>query len=74
MRTGFIGLGNIGGRCARHVLAAGHELTVADLDDAARARLVDAGATAAASAATVVHALVGSPPASRSNDLARIIT
>ena len=43
MRFGFIGLGNISGRCARHVLAAGHELTVADLDEAACARLAKAG-------------------------------
>ena len=34
MRVGFIGLGNISGRCARHVLAAGHELMVNDLDEA----------------------------------------
>lgn len=34
MRVGFIGLGNIGSRCVRHVLLAGHELTVTDLVEA----------------------------------------
>ncbi len=72
MRVGFIGLGNIGGRCARRVLAVGHELTVADLDEAACARLVEAGATAAGSAAgvaatsEVVVLSLPSPEASRS--------
>ncbi|MXW62273.1 MAG: NAD(P)-dependent oxidoreductase [Acidimicrobiaceae bacterium] len=71
MRVGFIGLGNIGGRCARHVLAAGHELTVADLDDSACRRLVEAGATAAvdpagvAEVSDVVLLSLPSPEASR---------
>ena len=56
MRIGFIGLGNIGGRCARHILAAGHELTVADLDESARQRLVEAGANAVEEPAGVAEA------------------
>ncbi|WP_420620094.1 NAD(P)-dependent oxidoreductase [Candidatus Poriferisocius sp.] len=56
MRIGFIGLGNIGGPCARHVLAAGNELTVADLDHDAQQRLVDAGAQEAAHPAGVAEA------------------
>ena len=56
MRVGFIGLGNIGGRCAVMFLPAGHELTVADLDETARRRFVEAGAVAANSAAGVATA------------------
>ena len=53
MRIGFVGLGNIGEHCARHILAAGHELTVTDLDNDARRRLVEAGAKGAADGAEV---------------------
>ncbi|MCY3635587.1 MAG: NAD(P)-dependent oxidoreductase [bacterium] len=53
MKVGFVGLGNIGSHCARHILAAGHKLTVTDLDKDARARLVEAGANEAANAAGV---------------------
>ncbi|MCY3578532.1 MAG: NAD(P)-dependent oxidoreductase [bacterium] len=53
MRIGFIGLGNIGGHCARHILTTGHELTVSDLDCHARGRLVEAGAKEAANPAEV---------------------
>lgn len=72
MRVGFIGLGNIGGACARHVVAAGHELIVADLDRGARQRLVAAGAAEAADPAAVADACeavllsLPSPEASRS--------
>ena len=71
MRVGFIGLGNIGGACARHVVAAGHELIVADLDRGARQRLVAAGAAEAADPAAVSDACeavllsLPSPEASR---------
>lgn len=44
---GFIGLGQMGGRMARHVVDAGHDLVAFDLDADALGRLVDAGATAA---------------------------
>ncbi|MEM7142002.1 MAG: NAD(P)-dependent oxidoreductase [Actinomycetota bacterium] len=47
MDIGFVGLGNIGGPCARHLVEAGHTVTVADLDGGARAALVAAGATEA---------------------------
>ncbi|MXZ77639.1 MAG: NAD(P)-dependent oxidoreductase [Acidimicrobiia bacterium] len=53
MRIGFIGLGNIGGPCARHILAGGHELIVADLDRAACQQLVGAGAIEASDPAGV---------------------
>ena len=47
MRVGFVGLGNIGAPCARHLVAEGHEVTVVDLDPDARAELVAAGAAEA---------------------------
>ena len=56
MKMGFVGLGNIGGRCARHILEAGYELAVADLDAGARGRLVEAGAIEAADPAGVAEA------------------
>lgn len=56
MDVGFIGLGNIGGPCARHLVEAGHRVTVFDVDEAAAGRLVEAGARAAASAAEVAGA------------------
>ncbi len=51
MRIGFVGLGNMGGYMARNLVAAGHEVFAADLDPAKVQTLVDAGATAASSAA-----------------------
>ena len=56
MNTGFIGLGNIGAPCAMHLIAAGHRVTVADLDERARGRLTAAGAQAAQTAAEVATA------------------
>ena len=53
MRIGFVGLGNIGRHCARHILASGYELTVTDLDSEARGELVEAGAREAVTAAEV---------------------
>ncbi|MCY4665614.1 MAG: NAD(P)-binding domain-containing protein [Acidimicrobiaceae bacterium] len=47
----LVGLGNIGGPCARHLAEAGHRLTVFDVDEAAAGRLAEAGARAAASVA-----------------------
>ena len=46
--VGFIGLGTMGGPMARNVIKGGHSLTVFDLNPAAVAALVAAGATAAA--------------------------
>ena len=48
MRVGFIGLGVMGGPMAANILKGGHELTVFDLNPAAVAALVSAGARAAA--------------------------
>ena len=56
MDVGFIGLGNIGGPCAGHLVEAGHRVTVFDIDEAAAGRLAQAGARAAASAAEVAGA------------------
>ena len=51
MNVGFIGLGNLGRHLAARLLAAGFPLTVHDLDAAAVASLVAAGASAARLAA-----------------------
>jgi len=51
MRIGFIGLGNMGRHMSSHIVGAGHTTVVADLDPAKVQTLVDAGATAAATAA-----------------------
>lgn len=47
---GFIGLGNMGGPMAANLLAAGHELKVFDVDEAAAEAAVEKGATKVASA------------------------
>lgn len=51
MRIGFCGLGRMGAAMARHVLEAGHELTVWNRSPGKAADLVAAGATEAASPA-----------------------
>ncbi len=56
MDVGFIGLGNIGGPCARHLVEAGHRVTVFDIDEAAVDRITAAGARSAPSAAGVASA------------------
>ena len=50
MKVGFIGLGVMGGPMAANILKGGHQLTVYDRSEEAVARLVAAGAKAAASA------------------------
>ena len=50
-RVGFIGLGNMGGPMCGHLVAAGYEMTVFDVNPDAVTRLVDAGARAARSVA-----------------------
>lgn len=55
MHIGFLGLGNMGGPMALNLLKAGHQLTVFDLSADALARLVEAGATAAPSAAAIAQ-------------------
>jgi 3-hydroxyisobutyrate dehydrogenase len=52
-RIGFVGLGDMGGRIARRIAAAGHSLTVFDARPQAVAEVVEAGATAAADVAGV---------------------
>lgn len=49
MKVGFIGVGVMGGPMALNILKGGHDLTVFDLDPAAIKRMVEAGATGAAS-------------------------
>lgn len=53
VRVGFIGLGRMGGAMCRHILQAGHGLTVFDTDPSAVEPLVEAGASRAESPAEV---------------------
>lgn len=53
MKVGFIGLGVMGGPMAANILKGGHELTVFDRSAEAVAKLVQAGAKAAATAREV---------------------
>lgn len=67
-RVAFIGLGHMGAPMARNLLKAGHALTVFDLAPAAVDGLVEAGATAAPSAAACVagaEVVITMLPASR---------
>jgi 3-hydroxyisobutyrate dehydrogenase-like beta-hydroxyacid dehydrogenase len=65
---GFIGVGRMGGAMAERLLAAGHPVTVYDLNDTAVRPLLSAGAAranspaAAASAARIVLASLPTPP------------
>lgn len=43
--VGFIGLGNMGGSMAKHLVDDGHEVAAFDIDSAACRRIEDAGAT-----------------------------
>jgi nucleoside-diphosphate-sugar epimerase len=56
MRIGCIGLGHIGGHMAANLLAAGHEVTVHDLDRRAADSLLAAGASWADSPAATARA------------------
>lgn len=53
VRVGFIGLGRMGGPMCRHILRAGHSLTVFDTDPAAVEVLEAAGASSVGSPAEV---------------------
>lgn len=53
MRIGFVGLGNMGSQIARDLVAAGHEMTLFDLDRVALGAFADSGARPAASVAEV---------------------
>ncbi|MEH6386864.1 3-hydroxyisobutyrate dehydrogenase [Pseudomonas profundi] len=55
MKIGFLGLGNMGGPMAHNLIKAGHQLTVFDLSQTAVSSLVDAGASAAQSIATLAQ-------------------
>jgi 2-hydroxy-3-oxopropionate reductase len=56
MRLGFIGLGNMGGEMARHLLAAGHTLTTYARGERSRAHAGRLGLSLAASPAEVARA------------------
>jgi 3-hydroxyisobutyrate dehydrogenase len=56
MRVGFVGLGSLGRHLGASLLKTGFQVTVYDLNEAAVAELVAAGATAAASPADVARA------------------
>lgn len=43
MKVGFIGIGNMGSQMCRHLLAAGHDLTIFDVNQAAMAPFRDQG-------------------------------
>ncbi|MDH3678311.1 MAG: NAD(P)-dependent oxidoreductase [Acidimicrobiia bacterium] len=65
MRLGFIGVGNMGGPMANHVVAAGHDLGVYDVRPASVEPLVEAGArrsTSVADAAEGAEAVLLSLP------------
>lgn len=65
---GFVGVGRMGARMGRRLMAAGYPLTIYDTSDAAVQPLVEAGArraespAAVASAANIVFASVPTPP------------
>ncbi|WP_164076209.1 NAD(P)-binding domain-containing protein, partial [Stenotrophomonas maltophilia] len=48
-RIGWIGLGNMGSRMAPHLIKAGYDVAVFDVDPARMAELVAAGAATAGS-------------------------
>lgn len=54
MRIGFLGLGNMGSAVARHLLKAGHEVTVWNRTQARAEALLDKGARVANSAAAAM--------------------
>ncbi|HME20011.1 MAG TPA: NAD(P)-dependent oxidoreductase [Acetobacteraceae bacterium] len=58
MRIGFLGLGNMGGPMAAHLLNGGHEMRVWNRSPAGAAKLVDLGAVAVATAAEAFDAEV----------------
>jgi 3-hydroxyisobutyrate dehydrogenase len=78
MRYGYIGLGNLGGKCAACLARAGFDLTVYDRDPALAGPLVALGASAAESAealaGSVDHVITCLPsPAVSEAVLARIL-
>lgn len=56
MRIGFVGLGSMGSQIARDLVAAGHRMTLFDLDRAALGAFADSGARLAPSVAEVAAA------------------
>jgi 3-hydroxyisobutyrate dehydrogenase-like beta-hydroxyacid dehydrogenase len=58
-QLGFVGVGRMGMHMAGRLLDAGYQIVIHDLDETAVARLVQRGATRAASPAEVASALAG---------------
>ncbi|MCD0452948.1 NAD(P)-dependent oxidoreductase [Actinocorallia sp. API 0066] len=58
MRLGFVGAGRMGGQMVRRLLAAGHEVTVLEASEAARAELAEAGARTTADVADLAPAAI----------------
>ncbi|ROO86567.1 3-hydroxyisobutyrate dehydrogenase-like beta-hydroxyacid dehydrogenase [Actinocorallia herbida] len=56
LRLGFVGAGRMGGQMVRRLLAAGHEVTVLEASEEARAELAAAGAKATANVADLADA------------------
>lgn len=52
-KMGFVGLGRMGSRMCARLIAAGHELTVYDVDEKASARMAEQGASRAGAPAEV---------------------
>ncbi len=59
MQIGLIGLGTMGGGMVLRLVQGGHDVVGLDLDEAARTRVENVGATTVASAAELVTRLVG---------------
>jgi len=55
MRVGFIGVGNMGGPIATHLMAAEHELQAFDLNEQSLERVVELGAQRATSASNAAE-------------------
>lgn len=55
VRIGFVGVGDMGGPMATHLLEDGHEVRVFDVDSEAQSRAVDAGAVDGGSAVGAVE-------------------
>ena len=55
MRIGFIGVGNMGGPIGTHLISAGHDLSIFDLNEEALSPLVELGALQVSSAAATAE-------------------
>lgn len=58
LKLGFVGAGRMGGQMVRRLLAAGHEVTVLEAAEAARAELAEAGALTTAAVSDLAGAQI----------------